>query len=199
MIPSTASFFGGESIYTCEATPWERQTGDYCLTSSLVGSGSFYDSPGDTYASVNCYDSSGSPADEEFNISCSDVSLNASPSFYFISMALINGAPNGIQVENSLGFVTGDSTWNTSGTVTRIAGMPHGAFYADLPEVTSGPSSNAVVSASQIGETGAVPTYCEVGGWSPGSSGGTRVTVYCFNASGALADSGFVLAYSTNQ
>ena len=199
VIPSTASFFGGESIYTCEATPWERQTGDYCLTSSLVGSGSFYDSPGDTYASVNCYDSTGSPADEEFNISCSDVSLNASPSFYFISMALINGAPNGIQVESSLGFVTGDSTWNTSGTVTRIAGMPHGAFYADLPEVTSGPSSNAVVSASQIGETGAAPTYCEVGGWSPGSSGGTRVTVYCFNASGALADSGFVLAYSTNQ
>ena len=201
VIPSTASFFGGDSILTCEASTWEQQQhpGDYCLTSSLVGSGDFYDDPGDTYAAVKCYSPTGTPIDDAFNLSCSAVSLNASPSWYLVQIEVGGEFPNGIQVDENRGWVTGDSQYSQSATVTRVDNVPLGAFYADLPEVTAGALSNAQVSASQMGETGAGPTYCEVGDWSAGTSGGTRVTIYCFNSSGALADSGFVLAYSTNQ
>jgi hypothetical protein len=180
-----------------EATSWEQAAGHFCgpANGGITFSGNYYDPPYHGYANVKCFDAGGQPVDERFNLTFSTSSPNGSPSYYWVSTINTFGGGIGYGIDGSWGYISNPphAITATAATLNRVAGVPAGAFYVDLPEVTAGARSNAIVSASDAARN------CELDGWVASPSGGTRVTVRCFTAAGALADSRFNLVYSTNQ
>jgi hypothetical protein len=180
-----------------EVTAWEQAPGHFCgpTGGGITFAGTYLDVPYHGYAGAQCFDAAGQPVDERFNVTFSTGSPNGSPSYYWVSTINTFGGGIGYGIYGSWGYISNPAhaITATAATLNRVPGVSSGAFYVDLPEVTSGARSNAIVSAQDAARN------CEIEGWTAGPSGGTRVTVRCFTASGTLADSKFNLVYSTNQ
>jgi hypothetical protein len=152
--------------------------GDGSERCRLVG---WYPSAGNEQVTVQCSTPSGAPADSAFAVSFFRYAFPTTTNTFPTEVAyswVSNGAA---------------STWydhNSSGHHNVVTPGPAGTYTVFIPQASY---QNASVMVSAYG--GASANFCQVGGWYP-ASGGTNLTVYCFDPSGAPANSDFAFWYS---
>jgi hypothetical protein len=155
-------------------------------TSSYCVSGGWNPSGLTIEARVDCYDSSGAPADSEFTL------LYQSRSGTFGSGGaglafLWADEPTSASYTPEL-----DYQYNSTGGTNTILRNSVGNYTATLPGFTAN-GGDVLVTAYDA------PARCKVGTFRTNTSTGVAVNVLCFNTEGVAADEEFDLAYALKE
>lgn len=160
---------------------------------TAYGSGSEYckvASWGNDTVWVNCFDSSGAPADTYYTLNFTDQSPGGTMSYQYAwadQPSADNYTPSGYYQK---GFINRECGTD-AGTVT-ISRNGVGSYTAFLPVLSPTGSSVKVTAYGWANET------CKVVGWY-GSGDGTAVNIACFDPSGNPVDALYDFVYSSND
>jgi hypothetical protein len=138
-------------------------------------------------AIVECFDSTGAPADEKFNFA-----FTLNEPFGLTSAAHSKGAYAWTDKPQNKHVYTPDKTWNYSGfgggKVTSQK-LGTGSYQVSVPGSGGYDSSLALVTGYDDSTAGA---YCNVVGWYP-------IDVQCYKQGGVATDSEFNVAFQTAE
>jgi hypothetical protein len=145
---------------------------------------------GDT-VNVNCYENGGAPADSAFTLNFTDKSPIGTPSYQYAWASDPWSSSYTPDTYYQNGAIASECQPN-AGTVT-MQRYSTGNYVANLPNIAPTGSNVKVTAYGWSGET------CKVGGWWGNGSGGTQVSVLCFDAWGNAVDAYFDLVYASRQ
>ncbi|WP_437851613.1 hypothetical protein [Sorangium sp. So ce363] len=158
---------------------------DHCKVGSWGQSGD------DAVVRVRCFDSSGAPSDSQFTLNFArSRQVNGGLSYSYAWANNATAAAYTPSLSYQEGYIAGDlGEVETDITAGRTSA---GRYSVSLPGMSAS-GSNVQITAYGTG-----PEYCKVVGWS-GNETNANVNVACFDASGAPADTRFVLVYTDDK
>ena len=169
---------------TVEVTAYGADS-DHCKVESWGQSGD------DTVVNVRCFDAASTRSDSRFTLNfVNGTQPNGALSYSYAWASSATSASYTPSLSYQEGFIAGDvgdvATDITAGRTST------GRYFVDLPGMSS-TGSNVQITAHGSGSS-----YCKVSGWQ-GDEANTRASVACFNATGTLADTRFVIVYTDDK
>jgi YVTN family beta-propeller protein len=142
---------------------------------AYCNSGGWFQFTGNVYATVNCYDRSGNPANGSFDIEYADAPVKGAPPALTYVWA---NQPSTASYTPSLYY-----QYNSTGTPDSITRSSAGNYAVNTGGLTVNDGTVTVTAYGSNAE-------CRVNGWF-----GTTVDVYCATPAGAATDSDFTMTF----
>jgi len=141
---------------------------------------------------VRVFDAAGNPANGRFTVSYNEVAAPIGET-QGSGAHVWAGSPFTANYQPSAAYTDENGT-NPSGDPIEVTRLGVGVYRVDLP--TLEPSGSTTV---QVTAYGGGNEYASVGGWASDGSGGTQVTVRCYDNAGAPADEPFTVLYLSDD
>jgi hypothetical protein len=169
---------------TVEVTAYGTNS-DYCKVASFSSSG------GNAVVNVRCYDTTGTLSDGRFTLNFArETQPNGALSYSYAWANNSSSTAYTPSLTYQHGVIAGDL--GEVSTATTAGRTSEGRYFVNLPGMSS-TGSNVQITAYGSGSE-----YCKVAGWQ-GTEINVQASVACFDASGAPADTLFLIVYTDDK